>query len=98
MSSSHLCPQSCNISKLISCEHWRVTGTTRFRELPDVPTAGDFVSGYDANYWIGLGAPKKTPNRHEAQQGNQCSSRDARYAVAVCTARGHCGRWFALRL
>jgi tripartite-type tricarboxylate transporter receptor subunit TctC len=38
-----------------------VTGTTRFRELPDVPTAGDFVSGYDANYWIGLGAPKKTP-------------------------------------
>src|SRR6516164_2897618 len=37
-------------------------------------------------------------NRHEAQQGNQCSSRDARYAVAVCTARGHCGRWFALRL
>ncbi len=38
-----------------------VTSTTRFRELPDVPTAGDFVSGYDANYWIGLGAPKKTP-------------------------------------
>jgi tripartite-type tricarboxylate transporter receptor subunit TctC len=38
-----------------------VTGTTRFRELPEVPTAGDFVSGYDASYWIGLGAPKKTP-------------------------------------
>jgi tripartite-type tricarboxylate transporter receptor subunit TctC len=38
-----------------------VTGTTRFGELPDVPTAGDFVSGYNASYWIGLGAPKKTP-------------------------------------
>src|SRR6516164_2897615 len=32
---------------------------TRF--LTATRTAGDFVSGYDANYWIGLGAPKKTP-------------------------------------
>ena len=38
-----------------------VAGTTRFQELPDVPTVGDFVSGYEASYWIGLGAPKKTP-------------------------------------
>jgi tripartite-type tricarboxylate transporter receptor subunit TctC len=38
-----------------------VTGTRRFGELPDVPTAGDFVSGYEASYWIGLGAPKKSP-------------------------------------
>ncbi len=38
-----------------------VTGTTRFRELPDVPAASDFVPGYEASYWIGLGAPKKTP-------------------------------------
>ena len=37
-----------------------VTGTTRFRELPDVPVAGDFVPGYEASYWIGLGAPKQT--------------------------------------
>jgi tripartite-type tricarboxylate transporter receptor subunit TctC len=38
-----------------------VTSTTRFQELPDVPTVSDFVSGYEASYWIGLGAPKKTP-------------------------------------
>jgi len=38
-----------------------VTGTTRFRELPDVPVASDFVPDYEASYWIGLGAPKKTP-------------------------------------
>jgi tripartite-type tricarboxylate transporter receptor subunit TctC len=38
-----------------------VTGTTRFRELPDVPVASDFVPNYEASYWIGLGAPKKTP-------------------------------------
>ena len=33
-----------------------VTGTTRFGELPDVPVAGDFVPGFEASYWIGLGA------------------------------------------
>jgi tripartite-type tricarboxylate transporter receptor subunit TctC len=38
-----------------------VTSTTRFQELPDVPAAADFVAGYDASYWIGLGAPRKTP-------------------------------------
>ena len=38
-----------------------VTGTTRFQEMPDVPAASDFVPGYEASYWIGLGAPKKTP-------------------------------------
>jgi tripartite-type tricarboxylate transporter receptor subunit TctC len=38
-----------------------VTSTTRFRELPDVTVASDFVPGYEASYWIGLGAPKKTP-------------------------------------
>jgi tripartite-type tricarboxylate transporter receptor subunit TctC len=37
-----------------------VTGTTRFDTLPDVPTAGVFVTGYEASYWIGLGTPKKT--------------------------------------
>jgi tripartite-type tricarboxylate transporter receptor subunit TctC len=37
-----------------------VTGTTRFQELPDVPAAADFVPGYNASYWIGLGAPRKT--------------------------------------
>jgi tripartite-type tricarboxylate transporter receptor subunit TctC len=37
-----------------------VTGATRFQELPDVPVAGDFVASYEASYWIGLGAPKKT--------------------------------------
>jgi tripartite-type tricarboxylate transporter receptor subunit TctC len=38
-----------------------VTGTTRSDALPDIPTVGEFVSGYEASYWIGLGAPKNTP-------------------------------------
>jgi len=38
-----------------------VTGITRSQELPNVPVASDFVPGYEASFWIGLGAPKKTP-------------------------------------
>jgi tripartite-type tricarboxylate transporter receptor subunit TctC len=38
-----------------------VTTTTRSPALPDVPVVGDFVSGYEASSWIGLGAPKNTP-------------------------------------
>ena len=29
--------------------------------LPDIPTVGDFVPGYEASSVFGLGAPKKTP-------------------------------------
>ena len=29
--------------------------------LPDVPTVGDFVPGYEVNAWLGIGAPRNTP-------------------------------------
>jgi tripartite-type tricarboxylate transporter receptor subunit TctC len=38
-----------------------VTSATRSEVLPDVPTVGEFVPGYEANGWGGLGAPKNTP-------------------------------------
>src|SRR5260221_1436481 len=38
-----------------------VTSTTRSAALPELPTVGEFVSGYETSYWIGLGAPKNTP-------------------------------------
>ena len=38
-----------------------VTTATRSEELPDVPTVGEFVPGYEASSWYGLGAPKATP-------------------------------------
>src|SRR5438067_1675547 len=38
-----------------------VTGATRWEGLPDIPTVGDFVSGYEASSLFGLGAPKQTP-------------------------------------
>jgi tripartite-type tricarboxylate transporter receptor subunit TctC len=38
-----------------------VTTATRSDVLPDVPTVGDTVAGYEASQWYGLGAPKNTP-------------------------------------
>ena len=38
-----------------------VTTATRSERLPDVPTVGDFVPGYEASGWQGVGAPKNTP-------------------------------------
>lgn len=38
-----------------------VTTADRSAELPDVPTVGDTVKGYEASAWFGIGAPKKTP-------------------------------------
>jgi tripartite-type tricarboxylate transporter receptor subunit TctC len=38
-----------------------VTTATRSDALPDIPTVGEFVPGYEATYWSGIGAPKNTP-------------------------------------
>jgi len=38
-----------------------VTSASRSDALPDVPTVGDFVPGYEATAWFGIGAPKATP-------------------------------------
>ena len=38
-----------------------VTAATRSAALPDLPTVGEFVPGYEASGWNGLCAPKNTP-------------------------------------
>jgi tripartite-type tricarboxylate transporter receptor subunit TctC len=38
-----------------------VASATRSDTLPGVPTVGEFVPGYEASAWYGLGAPKSTP-------------------------------------
>jgi tripartite-type tricarboxylate transporter receptor subunit TctC len=38
-----------------------VTSTTRSELLPDVPAMAEFLPGYEASQWIGIGAPKNTP-------------------------------------
>jgi tripartite-type tricarboxylate transporter receptor subunit TctC len=39
-----------------------VTTQTRSDALPGIPTVGEFVSGYEASAWNGIGAPKNTPS------------------------------------
>jgi tripartite-type tricarboxylate transporter receptor subunit TctC len=38
-----------------------VTTATRADVLPDVPAVAEFVPGYEAGGWYGIGAPKNTP-------------------------------------
>jgi tripartite-type tricarboxylate transporter receptor subunit TctC len=38
-----------------------VTTAARMAELPEIPTVGDFVGGYEASQWYGFAAPKSTP-------------------------------------
>jgi tripartite-type tricarboxylate transporter receptor subunit TctC len=38
-----------------------VTTVTRSAVLPDVPTMSDFLPGYEASAWVGIGVPKNTP-------------------------------------
>jgi tripartite-type tricarboxylate transporter receptor subunit TctC len=38
-----------------------VTTATRLELLPEIPTVSEFVPGYEANSWLGFGAPKNTP-------------------------------------
>lgn len=39
-----------------------VTTATRYDVLPDVPAIGEFVPGYEASGWSGIGAPAHTPD------------------------------------
>jgi len=38
-----------------------VTTATRLEVLPDIPPVSDFVPGYEASGWLGIGVPKNTP-------------------------------------
>lgn len=38
-----------------------VTQAARSQALPDIPTVGEFLPGYEASSWFGIGAPKNTP-------------------------------------
>jgi tripartite-type tricarboxylate transporter receptor subunit TctC len=38
-----------------------VTTATRSEAFPDLPTVGDYLPGYEASDWYGIGVPKATP-------------------------------------
>jgi tripartite-type tricarboxylate transporter receptor subunit TctC len=52
------------VIELIKAGKLRALGVTtaiHSDQLPDVPPIGDFVPGYEASQWYGIGAPKGTP-------------------------------------
>jgi tripartite-type tricarboxylate transporter receptor subunit TctC len=57
-------------STAVSVEHVKagklralaVTTTSRLEALPDVPTVGEFIPGFEVSGWQGIGAPKATPD------------------------------------
>src|SRR5262249_20328534 len=51
-------------SEYIKADKLRALATTtamRSEQLPGVPTVGDFVPGFEASLWYGLGAARSTP-------------------------------------
>jgi tripartite-type tricarboxylate transporter receptor subunit TctC len=38
-----------------------VTAATRSNQLLDIPTVAEFVPGYEASVWFGIGGPRTTP-------------------------------------
>jgi tripartite-type tricarboxylate transporter receptor subunit TctC len=54
-------PQSMEFVKAGKVRALAVTTATRLGALPDLPTAREFVPGYEAIGWYGIGAPKDTP-------------------------------------
>jgi tripartite-type tricarboxylate transporter receptor subunit TctC len=38
-----------------------VTTAARSEALPDIPTVGEFLPGFESSAWVGVGAPRSTP-------------------------------------
>jgi len=63
-----------------------VDTTTRAEALPDIPTVGEFVPGFESSIWFGLSAPRNTPSEivdklnREINAGLADSRIKARYA------------------
>jgi tripartite-type tricarboxylate transporter receptor subunit TctC len=51
-----------------------VTTATRSEVLPSIPTIGDFLPGYEASTWAGIGAPKNTPVEIVARLNNETNA------------------------
>jgi tripartite-type tricarboxylate transporter receptor subunit TctC len=51
-----------------------VAAATRSDALPDVPAVGEFVPGYEASGWYGIGAPRNTPVEVIEKLNNEINS------------------------
>jgi tripartite-type tricarboxylate transporter receptor subunit TctC len=68
-----------------------VTTAKRQATLPDIPTVAEFVPGYEASVWYGIGAPKNTPTEiieklnMEIDAALADPTMRARFAELACT-------------
>ncbi len=51
-----------------------VTSATRSEALPDLPTVGAFLPGYEATAWYGIAAPKNTPSEIVDKLNNEINA------------------------
>jgi tripartite-type tricarboxylate transporter receptor subunit TctC len=54
-------PQALELIRTGKLRALAVTTAKRLAALPEVPTVGEFVPGYEAIGWYGFGMPKNTP-------------------------------------
>jgi len=54
-------PTSIEYIKAARLRALAVTTASRWPGLPDIPTVAEFVPGYEASTWTGIGAPRGTP-------------------------------------
>ena len=68
-----------------------VTTAKRQATLPDIPTVAEFIPGYEASVWYGIGAPKNTPTEiieklnMEIDAALADPTMRARFAELACT-------------
>jgi len=76
-----------------------VTTSMRSAVLPDVPTVGESVPGYEASVWFGVGAPRDTGRNHQqAQQGDQRRTHRSQDKGAVCRFGRRSASWLPRRV
>ena len=51
-----------------------VTTAARLEQLPDIPTISEFISGFEASLWLGLGAPKNAPTEIVTKLNNEINA------------------------
>jgi tripartite-type tricarboxylate transporter receptor subunit TctC len=54
-------PSSIDLIRTGKLRALAVTAATRLEVLPDIPIVSDFVPGYEASSWYGIGVPRNTP-------------------------------------
>jgi tripartite-type tricarboxylate transporter receptor subunit TctC len=51
-----------------------VTTATRSQALPDIPAISEFLPGYEASAWFGVGAPRSTPDKIVHKLNNEINT------------------------